>query len=138
MAELDTITVYNPLNEDFEVRFNGELYSVPATGNKTFPSFLAFHVAKHLSDKILNKEVAKIKKAKSDNPYRPQVAQIIIHDNAKRRMALYDVLKDKELVGHVIVAFNFKGLIGDLKEFEDYVDKIENPPAPKTSTKKEK
>jgi hypothetical protein len=135
MAELDTIIVKNPLKEDFNVRFNGEPYTVKAGEEKTFPSFLAFHFAKHLSDKILSKEVEKIKKAKSDNPYRPEVGQLLLHDNVKRRMALYDVLRDKELVGHVIVAFNFKGLIGEMKEYEEYVDKIENPPAPKSSEK---
>ena len=123
MAELDVLRVYNPMSEDFTCRFNGELYKVPAESEAYFPYFLSFHVAKHLSDLMLSKEIEKTKKAKSDNPFNPKVAQIEIYDNPERRIALYDILGTKELVEQCIKAFPLKGFIGEMSEYDNYVDK---------------
>jgi hypothetical protein len=125
MAELDVIKVSNPLGEEFSCRFNGELYKVPAESEAFFPHFLAFHMAKHLSDKMLSKEVEKTKKAKTDNPFNPKVAQVEIYDNPDRRIALYDILGTKELVEKCINAFPFKGFLGEMSDYDKYVEKKE-------------
>jgi len=123
MAELDTLGLTNPTKEDFEIRFNGELYRVGAGEVKSFPEFLAFHVAKHLSDKMLSVEIEKIRKAHSDNPYRPQVGQLMIYDNAKRRIALFDIFGNKEKVEACIASYPFKSFIGEMKDYDEHVTK---------------
>ncbi len=132
MAEYETISLTNPTEAKFVSRFNGELYSVEAGETKNYPSFLAFHIAKHLSDKMLNVLEQKMQKTKTDNPYRPEVIQLVIHDNPKRRIALYDIFKSKPLVEQCISAFPFKGFIGEMSEYDLYVEK-----ASKKTEKKE-
>jgi len=124
MAELDTLGLTNPTKLDFEVRFNGELYRVGAGEQKAFPEFLAFHIAKHLSDKILSVEIEKIRKEHSENPYRPQIGQLMVYDNPKRRIALFDIFGTKEKVEACIAAYPFKSFIGEMNEYEDYVTKV--------------
>lgn len=135
MAELDTLQIRNPMKEDFEVRFNGELYTLVAGEEKSFPEFLAFHIAKHLSDKMLEKEVQKLRKVKSDNPYRPQVGQLMVYDNAKRRIALYDIIGSKEKVEECIASYPFKAFIGEMNEYDEYVAKAETPKESKSDEK---
>lgn len=53
MSEFDTRSVTNPLEEDFTHAWNGEPYTIPAGETKSFPEFLAVHLAKHLADKIM-------------------------------------------------------------------------------------
>lgn len=127
MAELDSIVVYNPTDKDFSCRFNGELYTVPAHGQKEWAQFLALHVAKHFSDALLNVQVEEIKKTPSESPFRPEITQLIIHDNPKRRIALYTVLRNKENVERVITAFPFKGFIGEMNEYDAFVDSYNRP-----------
>jgi hypothetical protein len=136
MAELDTIAIYNPLKEDFQCRFNGQVYRVEAQSSKHFPQFLAFHVAKHLSDAILQPELVKIKKtAPKENSFNPKNAQLMIYDNVERRIALYDILQNKSLVQTCISQFPLKGFIGNVKVFDDYVAKAEAPKESKTKAK---
>lgn len=123
MAELDTIALTNPTDEDFSVNFNGEGYSVGAGATKPFPEFLAFHIAKHLSDKILGEEVKKLKMKKSENPFRPEIGQLMVYDNPKRRIALYQILGTKELVEECLNAFPHKGFIGEMSEYDAFVEK---------------
>lgn len=139
MAELDTINVFNPTNEDFSVRFNGEMYSIGKQSEKAFPQFLGFHVAKHLSDAVMKPDIIKLKAKKSDNPYMPQVGQLVIHDNVVRRKALYDILRDKQLVQTCIESFPFKGFIGEMSEYDEYVakkEKVIEPEVKESSTPK--
>jgi len=131
MAELDTLTIYNPLKEDFLSRFNGELYKVPAQESKPFPQFLAFHIAKHLSDALMAPELLKIKKdtgKEGSNAFNPRNAQLMIFDNTIRRKHLYDILGSKELVESCLKAFPFKafvGIFGEMKDYDEYVAKKE-------------
>lgn len=125
MAELDTIYVTNSTNKDFGVRFNGELYEIGAGEKKSYPQGLAFHVAKHLSDTLLRTEIEKIRKKEKENPYRPQVAQLMVYDNPKRRIALYSALNNKDLVEQCIAAYPFKGFVGEMSEYDEFVEKIE-------------
>lgn len=121
MAELDTIEVQNP-GDDFTVRFNGEPYAVPAGQKKSFPKFLAFHVAKHLSDRSLGKEVAKLKKEAKDNPFNPKNAQLTVYDNPRRRIALYDILGSRELVEECVASYPFGAFIGEMADYDRHVE----------------
>lgn len=123
MAELDSITVFNPTKEEFTATFNGEAYTIPAGAERAYPEFLAFHLAKHLSAKMLNdNEVAKEKKTakKGENPFNPRVGQYLIYDNPERRIYLFDILQSKTLVERALNAMNLKGFIGDIQKYDDY------------------
>lgn len=138
-SEYDTIEVFNPLDEEFATRFNGEIYRVPAKSGKFFPTFLAMHVAKKLSDKILEPLLVKLKKdsAKTDkSPFNPLNAQLMIYDNPERRISLYRVLRSKERVQACIQNFPFKGFIGEMSEYEKFVAK-ETSTEPTPKVKKE-
>lgn len=125
MADFDSIAVHNPEKGEFMVRFNGEPYTLQSGETRHWPAFLAYHVAKHLSDQILGREVLKIKKDISDgNPYKPQHAQLMVYDNPSRRIALYDILGSKVEVENCIKAFNFKGFIGDMREYDEHVETV--------------
>lgn len=138
MAELDTIEVYNPLPEAFSVRFNGQMYTIEAKASKHFPQFLAFHLAKHLSDKMLMPDLVKIKKSSTkENSFNPQNAQLMIYDNPQRRIYLYDVLKNKSLVESCIGQFPFKPFVGEIKEYDEYVEKKLKPKESKAKPKNE-
>lgn len=143
ISEFETIEIRNPLEEVFKVRFNGELYNIEGEAVKSYPRFLAFHIAKHLSDKMLVPEAEKrTKKQKEGDVYNPLIAQLMIYDNSIRRITLYEVLKSKALVEECIKAFPFKGFIGEMEEYEEHVAKAEKPKvapkapeAPKTEAK---
>ena len=128
-SEFDTIPVTNPTKEDFTVNYNGEPYKLPKETTKEYPLHLAYHLAKKLSDTILNKEVEKIKKKTKDGQNNPAVSQLVIYDNPQRRIALYDILQSKDEVEACLNAFNYdlKGFIGEIKEYDDYVAKQEKP-----------
>lgn len=125
MAELESIQIFNPSDEDFTQNFNGEAYTVPAKGAKSYPVFLAYHIAKHLSDKLLLPELIKIKeehsKAKNVNPFNPKTAQLMVYDNPKRRIALYECLKSKQHVQTLIEKYPFKAFIGEMNQYDDFV-----------------
>lgn len=121
MAEFDTVNIFNPLKEEFTARWNGEPYTLKAGERRTFPTFLAIHIAKHLSDKCLAPQVEAIKKEQTDNPYRPAVAQLMVYDNPKRRIALYTILGSKELVEQAVNASGYKGFVGNMSEYDDFV-----------------
>ena len=48
--------VYNPLNENFTHSWDGTPYTIPAGEVRDFPEFLAYHLAKHLAQKIVSKK----------------------------------------------------------------------------------
>lgn len=120
MAEFDTIPVHNPMNEDWMHRFNGEAYILKAQETKFFPVGLAFHIAKHLSEKALAPELAKIKEEKPGQED-PRVPQLMIYDNPSRRIALYNILGTKELVETCVRNTNLKGFIGEMSVYDEYV-----------------
>jgi hypothetical protein len=137
MAELDTIEITNPEKEDFEVRFNGELYTLKAGETKAYPKFLSFHIARHLSERMFGKLKEKLrKKHGKDNPFVPQMSTLFNHDNPERRKNLYNILKSKEFVEEAVVAYNLKGFVGEMKEYDDYVDGIKHTSAEPTSPKR--
>lgn len=57
--EQDLLVVHNPLNVNFDVTWGGQPFMVPANSDKVYPRFIAEHIAKHLTDKVLfNREAA--------------------------------------------------------------------------------
>jgi hypothetical protein len=140
MAELDQIRVINPKDEPFEVRKNGELYTLPANFDGQYPQHLARHIAKYLSDKLINEEVVKLRKSfekkKEELPGIREI-QMTMYDNPMRRMFLYDILRDKTEVERTIKSYpQFKSqdgkenFIGDITEYDDYVNNLEAKEAP--------
>ena len=67
MAEFNLIKIYNPLPEDFDWKWDGKDYSIPAKSSKEFPEFMAKHFAEHLAGKILSENwELKVKKELGD------------------------------------------------------------------------
>ncbi len=138
--EYDTVEVFNPLKEEFVVRFNGQPYKLASKEKKPYPFFLAFHIAKHLSDLLLQPELQKIKKERGNGEFNPKNAQLMVYDNPKRRMALYEILGKEELVQGCIEAFPFKAFLGVMKDWTDYLEDkktVKEPTKPVKESKKE-
>lgn len=125
MAEYETITVKNITGDDFSVRFNGEMYSIAKDGEKVFPRFLGFHAAKYMSDSILGNEAKEMQNADSQNPYAPAASQLMIHDNPRRRILLYDILGDTTMVEECVNSYPLKAFIGEMETYLDYVTESE-------------
>lgn len=124
VSEYETVEVYNPTDEEFISTFNGQRYRLGSKAVKQYPTFLAFHIAKHLSDSMLFPDLAKFKKDKKNSGAEdPRNGQLMIYDNVKRRQTLFDVLRSKELVQKCILAFPFKGFVGEMSEYDEYVEK---------------
>lgn len=132
MAEFDSVKINNPTAEDFTVNFNGEPYSIKANESKDFAKYVGFHMAKHLSTKMIDAEyVEKNKKFLYGNAQQdPRVraaqaehAQLMVFDNPLRRKALYKIMGDEKLAEEVVKSYPFKGFIGDMKEYVDFVAK---------------
>jgi hypothetical protein len=123
MAELDTCSITNPRDTDFTGRYNGELYRVRAGETKVYPKYLVYHLAKHLSNEMLDKETRElIAKHQEASPFVPQVGILMNHDNPARRKYLFDILGSREEVESCLKALGFKSFVGEMKEYDDYVE----------------
>ena len=127
LKEHDAIFITNPTNEDFSWKFGGETYMIPAGEIKSFSKFVTFHLAKHLSTQMITEDIThRMTKAEKDDrnaPVHLRIAQLVIYDTHERRMALYRLLGNKELVQTVIEAYPFKGFIGDMGVYDKFVEK---------------
>lgn len=126
MAEFDTISLVNPTKEDFLWKFNGEAYDLPAESTKVFAQFVGFHLAKHLSSKMVEAEATEEYKKKKD--VTPQqkgnaIAQRVVYDSPWRRIALYKILGNVESVEKCISLYPFKGFLGDMEIYKEFVAK---------------
>ena len=128
MAEYETINLRNPLKEAFSVNFNGEPYKLEAGEEKSYPKFLAYHIAKHLSNQIIGAEIIKMKMKKEYREVRenPLNSQMMNYDNPQRRIALFDILQNKEAVQECVSVSPLKGFIGNMSEYDSYADKSNN------------
>lgn len=128
---LDSIEITNPTSEDFTQRFNGEPYTIASKETKSYPGPLSFHIAKHLSTKMVQDDEKKTftKKDREDPNSRKhlKVAQLSTYDTHERRIALYKILGDKDLVLECIKRYPFKGFIGEMSVYEDFVQKKAKP-----------
>jgi hypothetical protein len=123
--EHESIEITNPTKQDFTVNFNGEPYTLSAGDTNKYSRFLAFHLAKHLSTRMLEPEATKLKEEFKESVYVPQVGTLMNHDNPSRRIALYDILGSKNEVENFFIAIPLKSFIGDMSKYDAYVAKKE-------------
>src|SRR3990167_5436744 len=132
MAEFDAVKLTNPTSESFTWNYNGEPYTIGAGETKDFSRHVGFHLAKHLSSKIVDLDYTEKNKkflfgnAQQDPRVRAaqaEHAQLMVFDNPKRRIALYKIFGDEKIAEEVIKAYPFKGFIGEMKEYVDFVEK---------------
>jgi len=134
MAELDTIVLTNPTSEDFSQNFNGETYTIEANSSKSFAQFVGFHLAKHFAQKIVKDDIT----AKMRKEHPTLLPQRLVHDNPYFRIALYRILNDVKLVQTLIASYPFKGFVGDMKLYEEFVVKNNQPKDDKKVVEKKK
>ena len=132
MAEFDSVILFNPIDEDFVHNFNGEPYTLPAKGSKAFSKFVAFHLAKHLASKLVVAEVSKTDKTKNPSI----ITQRTVYDNPYLRIALYKILKDVQIVQEVVMAYPYKGFVGEMEIYQNFVEKAEAPKEKESTTAK--
>lgn len=129
MQELEVIEITNPTSEDFSWRFNGELFTIRAGEKRGFSKPVAFHLAKHLSTKMVCDEALSSASKKDLADPRAaihvKISQLNTYDTHERRIALYKILGDINRVIQVISKYPFKGFIGDMDIYQKYVEKAE-------------
>ncbi len=131
MAKEDLSAVYitNPTSEDFTWNYNGEPYTIKAGATTPYAKPVAFHLAKHLSTQMIVGEVeAKMLKKETENknaPIHVKISQLSIYDTHERRIALYKILKNAQTVVELISRYPFKGFIGEMGEYQKFVEKEE-------------
>ena len=127
LKEHDAVFLKNPTDENFAWKFNGQEYNVKAGEIKSFSKFVTFHLAKHLSTKMITESVErKLTKKQLENrndPVHTQLSQLNIYDTHERRIALFKILGNEFLVEQVISQYPFKGFIGDMSVYKDFVQK---------------
>lgn len=130
MAELDTIELFNPTDEDFTHNFNGEPYTIKAGERKSFAQYVGIHLAKHLSTKIVQDELLKTATKKEreerneqNSRFSRRLSQLAVYDTHERRIALYKIFGNTELVQKTVTLYPFKGFVGDMSEYEKFVEK---------------
>ena len=134
MSELDAITIHNPTSEDFTHNYNGEPYTVEANSTKAFAQFVGYHLAKHLASQMVMDSFSE--KEKKDQKKAIVISQNLSYDNPRLRIALYKIFQNKDSVQNTIMAYPYKGFIGDMKEYEDFVNKEEEKNKTKSEEKK--
>lgn len=131
MKEFESVLISNPTAEDFTRRWNGEPYEIKANESKGFAKFIAFHLAKHLSTQMLEKDFPRKKRFLNEQERNIEAlrhANLILFDNPKRRIALFKIINDIQLVMEVIAAYPFKGFmegefLGYMQDYKDFVEK---------------
>ena len=125
--DLTTIEIINPTSETFTWRWNGQPYTIAAGEKKAFARPIAYHLAKHLSTQIITLDASRrITNKEAENPnaaIHMKISQLGTYDTHERRIALFDILGDEQLVINVIKAYPFKGFIGDMDEYKKHVEK---------------
>lgn len=130
MAELDAVQIKNPTLEDFTHNYNGEPYTIKVGETKSFAKYVAFHLAKHLSTKMIVEDLEKkaTKKeleelqTKANSRLASSIGQLNVYDSPERRIALYKMLGNKDLVQTVIKSYPFKGFVGEMATYDKFVE----------------
>lgn len=127
MQELEVIDISNPTSKDFSWRYNGELFTVKAGEKRGFAKPVGFHLAKHLStEMVVSDAMSKATKTDLKDPKAEvhiKISQLNTYDTHERRIALYKILGNTDLVIQVIANYPFKGFIGDMDEYQKFVEK---------------
>ena len=125
--DLSVVSITNPTSDDFTWKYNGEPYTVKAGETAGYAKPVAYHLAKHLSTKMVSDEALKgVAKKDMDNPnaqIHVKVSQLHTYDTHERRIALYKILGNVDMVIQVISKYPFKGFIGDMDIYQKYVEK---------------
>lgn len=126
LKEHDAVLVKNPTSEDFSWKFNGELYTVKTKEIKSFSKFVALHLAKHLSTKMIVDEATEkmTKKEREDKnaPIHGKISQLGTYDTPERRIALFKILENIELAEYCVTLYPFKGFVGDMEIYKQFVE----------------
>lgn len=153
MSTLDQIFICNPTDTDFEVQYDKEFYYLKAGEETTRVIDLAYHMAKHLSSRMLIKEFYEIHKVfvknhKNLTPHQvdqqlgTQKNMLVMQDCPERRIALYKILRSKDDVEAVLHAYpQFKtkrrkdktvefSVVGDISIYNEFVEKAERKTEP--------
>ena len=127
MQELEVIDITNPSSEDFSWRYNGELFTIKAGEKRGFAKAVALHIAKHLSTKMVcDYAMSTANKKDMADPraaIHVKISQLNTYDTHERRIALYQILGNVDIVIQVIANYPFKGFIGDMDEYQKFVEK---------------
>lgn len=130
--DLSVVSITNPTSDDFSWRWNGELYTIKAGETAGFAKPVAYHLAKHLSTKMISDDALKgVAKKDMDNPnaqIHVKVSQLHTYDTHERRIALYKILNDTQKVVETIQRSPSKGFIGDMALYQSFVEKLEAKP----------
>ena len=123
MPSLDVITLFNPTAGDFIGTWNGEDYLLKADSSDSFSKYVGFHLATNLAKQMINdsftdEERSNVKKS-------VLISQTLLYDNPKLRIALYRILRSIPLVQECIMAYPYKGFVGDMDEYKNFVKKEE-------------
>ena len=125
--DLSSVTIINPTSEDFTWNFNGEPYTVKADESAAFAKPVSYHLARHLATKMIIEE-AKGKLTKKQiadvrDPIHVKISQLQVYDTPERRIALYKILRNEDNVMQLLMRYPYKGTIGDLEEYKQFVEK---------------
>jgi len=139
--DLESVELFNPTALDFTWRYNGTPYTIAAGEKKAFAKPVAYHLAKHLSSRMVVEEEwqklthkqAETAKADHRNAIHLKVAQLQTYDTHERRVALYKILLDTKRVLDVITHYPFKGFIGEMNLYQEFVEKVQKKTAEVTS-----
>lgn len=127
--DLSAIEITNPTSEDFTWNYNGEPYTIKAGQAAVFAKPVAYHLAKHLSTKMIVQPLQETmtKKDRDDKnaPVHVKISQLSIYDTHERRIALYKILRKGDLVLDLITRYPFKGFIGEMSEYQKFVESEE-------------
>ena len=127
--DLSAVNITNPTSEDFTWNYNGEPYTIKAGATTPFAKPVAFHLAKHLSTQMVVSPLQEgMSKKDIDNknaPVHVKISQLSIYDTHERRISLYKILKNAQTVVELISRYPFKGFIGEMGEYQKFVEKEE-------------
>lgn len=125
--DLSSVEINNPTSEDFTWNYNGEPYTIKAGVPAQFAKPVAYHLARHLSTKMIVDEVkSKMTKKQIENQHDPihvKISQLSVYDTPERRIALYKILRNEDYVMQLLMRYPYKGSIGELDEYKQFVEK---------------
>ena len=132
MSELEAVAITNPTEKDFTWQYNGEPYTIPSGETKAFAKNVSFHLAYHLSRRMLEDGFVFSKKKnlteQERNKEATKFSQLLLYDNPNRRTALFKILRDTSLVQACLMKYpiSMRGFIegghmGTMDEYTKFV-----------------
>lgn len=127
--DLTSVSITNPTGEDFTWNYNGEPYTVKAGEQAAFAKPVSYHLAKHLSTTMvvgeLEKKMTKKDRETPNAAIHVKLSQLGVYDTPERRIALYQILGDPEMVMELVGRYFHKGSLGDMGVYKTHVEKQE-------------